>query len=309
MPKCSPTALPSSDLKFSAKIDYVTVSNWGIKIPLPELDGKHFWVRNKGSDWCLTIHDPSLADVQTVHEIYENPGVEELEISIDLTPKVGFGPLTRKKLLISTFDAVAARFRPEDEALWSYGARGAVAGRGKPIEPLERRMANLGEELVYGHRGGYMQAKLYFKTRDQDMDLPESRYSVRMEIRLRKGACMDERIAINKLYDLIGYSFRAQFTKHFRLIEKPEVRKLRGLTAKEFNRRTKRMERAWRTAGVAKFAIPLDFPPDTLIGSKQAIARRQKAQLPAAEYKLKRDQVANSKIGAALMNLQRRFSG
>jgi hypothetical protein len=207
-----------------------------------------------------------------------------------------------------SYRAVALRFRPEDEALWAYGKRGSVAGKKQPIKPLERREAPLGEQIVYGHRGGWMQAKMYWKTFDQQRELAGEKHSIRMELHLRRGACMDDRIGMDRLSDLLGYDYRMKFTKYFRIVAEPAVRKLRGLTEKDMVKRERSMWRAWRLAGVAKFAISPDLPEDTMIPHINQVRQRQKVQLAHAEFRLTRDQVANAKIGSALMNLQRRMA-
>lgn len=307
-----PPPLPTSTLKFSAKIDFLTVSNCGIKNPLPPLDGMEKWHlsgRRLGGDWSLTIHDPTRNDILKVIEHYENPMVMALELAVDLMPKESLEGALLREHLTTTYQAVAARFRPEDAALWAYGKRGSVAGKKQPIMPLERRFAPVGQQVVYGHRGEMMQAKLYWKTQDQHLALPEAEQSIRMELFMPRIACMDERLGIDRLSDLLTYKYRLQFTKHFRIIAEPRARKLRGLTDFDLARRQKAMLRAWRLAGVAKFAIPTEFPEESLPLSINAITKRQRIQLPNAHFKLMRDQEANAKIGVALMNLQRRMAG
>lgn len=311
MPKVPspPPPLPVDRVRFAAKIDYVTVAI-GRKPPMPpQFDGTGKLQRPKpGSDvWMLTLHDPTRADIERIVAVYENPMVMELEIAVDLVPGGELTAVNRQALLYETFKAVAGRFRPEDEALWAYGSRGAVSSKGGYVEPLERRQADATEQVIYGNKGGFMQAKLYLKKRDQNTNLPLESHVVRMELRLRRGACMDEQMGLNRAQDLLGYQYRATFTKHFRIIREPALRNTRRLTPDEVERRQKRMLRAWATAGVAKFPIGDDLPDETLIPDRRKIKQRRRAQLPVGHYKLLRDQIANAKIGSALMNLQRRM--
>ena len=287
------------ELRFSAKIDYVTVTNGGIKIPLPALSGSIEWTRpnRRMADWQLTIHDPTPADLRVVTKAYENPMVMALEVAVDLTPKVRREPAEHARTLETVFTAVAAQFRPEDKALWVYGRRGAVSGRGKKPEPLERRFGRPNEEVVHGHRGDFMQAKLYLKTLDHGALLSEHEQSVRMEITLRRTGCME--FGLSNLSDLFGYSYRKKLATQFRIIDRPEVRMVRGMTAEELAKRTKRMNRAWQTAGVSKFAVGDAPRADTLDREIARVQARERAQLPADQFKLVRDQGANAKIGAA----------
>lgn len=313
MPKKSspPPLLQCDRLKFAAKIDYVTVPV-GRKPGVPPLfDGTAKLIKPKFRDgmWMLTLHDPTRMDIVRMVETYDNPMVMELEVAVDLSPKDSLTTEDRSALLEETFKAVVGRLRPEDATLWSYGSRGGVNAVGSPVMPLERRQAHPGEQVIYGNRGSFMQAKLYLKTTDQGADLPPSEHVVRMEVRLRRGACMDERLALDRLQDLLGYEYRATFTKHFRIILEPALRNPGRLSAEESRKREKKMLTAWATAGVAKFPADDDQREDTTILDLNMIQRRRRTQLPLGHYKLMRDQVANAKIGSALMNLQRRMRG
>ena len=307
MPTNLPPELVVDDLLFRAKLDYVKFTNGGIKIRLPALSGSHEWTRRIRSspDWELTIHDPTAADLRIIAREYENPKIMALEVAVDLAPKAVLDEATHRLQLEAQYLAVAARFRPEDKALWDYGQRGAVnAPRMKP-QPLERRFARPDEEVLYGHRGGFMQSKLYLKTLDQGAILPQSEQRVRMEITLRRWACVQ--FGLNEARDLFGYPYRAKFTTNFRIVDRPEVRAVRGLSDRDFEKRTTRMLRAWKTAGVGKFAVG-DLPRDDVLDHAVAkIKTRARAQLPADQYRLVRDQQANAKIGAALTGLQRRM--
>jgi hypothetical protein len=302
-----PPSLPTKDLTFSAKIDYVIITNGGIKIPLPPLNGSCIWNRSASdkSDWQLTIHDPTATDLDKVASVYENPSVLAVEIALDLKPSKSKDSAAHRTLLEQAFLAVAARFRPEDKSPWDYGLRGAVSQKGQKPEPLERRFARIGEEVLYGHRRDWIQAKLYLKEIDNGVRLPATEHSVRMEITLKRYGCTH--FKMDKLKDMLGFKYRAAFTTQFRIIDRAEVRHLRGLTDKEMKQRTIRMNRAWKTAGVGKFAVAELPREDKLISAVRIIKARARIQLPADQYKLMRDQAANAKIGAALMGLQRRM--
>ncbi|WP_428000128.1 hypothetical protein [Acidovorax sp.] len=228
-----------------------------------------------------------------------------LEVAVDFMPVPGIADSQLLPLLKQSFDALAARFRPEHHALWDYGSRGAVSARGVPVQPLERRFAHMGEELIYGRRHDFMQAKLYYKTLDQDVILEAREQKIRTEITLCRWGC--HVFGINQLSDLIGYPFRQKFAKQFRVIDRPEVRLLRGLTGDEQAHRQRRLQRAWSTAGVAKFAVG-PRPRVEGIGSLlKHVEARERIQLPSEHYKLVCDLPTHAKIGSALMNLQRRF--
>lgn len=262
--------------------------------------------RGNPDQWKATIHDPSRRDIERLVDNLCDPSMVELEIAVDLKPKVAPSDPSWYGTMLNTYDALASRLRPEDRALWGYGKRGAVEGKGMPVRPLEGGRPKSPQEIIYGSRYSFAQARMYWKTLDQGRLLDEADQVIRMEVTLKNFA--HESLApMPTLSYLIGYPYRSIFTQHFRIIERPEVRKLPGLDAAEKARREARMTRAWNKAGVAKFAIHPVLPEDTLLNDLKEIRRRQRAQLPHAEYKLIRDQAANAKIGSALTNLERRL--
>lgn len=306
MPSPPPPLLPVEALKFAAKIDYATFTNHGIRISLPRLSGNHEWTRPKrSSDWQVTIQDPTASDLRAISAAYENPMLMALEVAVDASPKEVLDPAAHADMLKSLYLAIAARFRPEDKALWDYGVRGALSGKGQKPKPLERRHPTPEEEVIYGGRDDLMQAKLYLKTQDQHVILPFAEHRVRMEITLKRWACTQ--FGLNQLEDLFGFTYRSKFATHFRIIDRPELRAARELNEAELKRRSNRMHRAWATAGVGKFAVGDHPREDSLIHAVAMIRARAKAQLPADQYKLIRDQQANAKIGSALVGLQRRM--
>lgn len=292
-----------------AKLDYVTLGPFTKGTRLPELRGSANIVqpfKSNARTRLLTVHDPVRDDVLALSRVMGDSLVMALEVAVDLHPPKDSDHDKIKFTLEQTFLAVAARFRPEDQALWDHSTRGAVQAKNDKVKPLERRLAKVGEQVIYGGRGDFMQAKLYLKTQDHGAELQPEEQCVRMEITLRRWAC--QTVGINHIQDLLNFPYRSKFATHFRLIDHPELRGENKLSAEERQRRMQRMLRAWSTAGVGKFAIGERPREDYLESAQKRVKARARAQLPADEYKLLRDQRANAKIGAALMNLQRRMS-
>lgn len=308
-PWTPPPRLPTDDLTFRAEIDYLTLGPYRARTRLPTLVGSAEVVnpsKKNGRTRSLTVHDPVREDIIALSSVMDDALVMALEIAVDLYPKDTLDKDRARSTLEQAFLAIAARFRPEDQALWDHGTRGAVKKRADKVKPLERRQARIGEEVIYGGRGEFMQAKLYIKTQDQGTELPPELHRVRMEITLRRWACKE--FGIDHVRDLIDFPFRSKFATHFRIIDRPELRASRKLDPVERDRRTKRMLRAWSTAGVGKFAVGEMKREEYLIPAQKRVKSRARAQLPADQYKLIRDQKANAKIGAALINLQRRMA-
>jgi hypothetical protein len=303
-----PPPLALDHLACRASIDYLTVVIQE-KRPaiLPALGCIAKWFKKKGdSHQSLTLHDPSRADIQKIVDALGNPMLFVLELSVDFSPLSSVPDIDRDRLLRETFVAVAARFRPEDMTQWGYGLRGGLTRCGQVPLPFHQRLPGPDEELIYGGRGRFMQSKVYLKRVDQGAALPAHQHRVRMELAIKRGGLGE--FGLDRLNDLVGYAFRSQFTKHFRIVSGVRLRWDRGLGEKEKIKRERRMARAWATAGVGKFAVSPELPPDTMRSDVRMIATRATNQLPLKHHVLERDQPANAKIGEAFRKLQLRMT-
>ena len=277
-----PPSLDWAQLTCHAKFDYIKV--WHPKKALlPALSGTKRWtkVRYGRMGYALTVQDPQRADIDKVIDALGNPVLMALQLTVDILPKPGVAAFARERLLLNTFMGVAGRFRPEDEARWGYGTRGATNAVGKAPRPFHRRFPDPDEELVYGQRGGWMQATAYLKRTNERSVLDQAEHRMRMEVTLERGGLMD--FGINQLADLRGFAYRSTFTKHFRIVSHPRVRAVTGRPAKGLLKAETRMWRGWATAGVGKFAIATDFPPDTIDSAARRIRARQCQQLPLSD--------------------------
>lgn len=291
-----------------AHIDFFTVY-CEVKVPLPALDGKVNWVRDPQdkTSFNLSVHDPSRQDVIRVAEALENPVLVQLEIAVDFLPRPGLATTATEGILVRTFHSVAGRFRPEDATAWAYGMRGAVSRVGQKPEPFHVRYPSPDAQLIYGHRGEYMQSKAYLKRVDQHVQLPPEQQCVRTELAIRRGGLMTEQFALDRLGDLCGYSYRRTFARHFRFIDRPVVRNSNERSPALVDSLQKRMDRAWRQAGVGKFAPDLILPPDSSSTAVKRVEARAKQQLPRDDYVLRRDALTNRKVGTALRLLEKRM--
>lgn len=291
-------------LNCRATIDYVTLSiDKSLLIPKFCCAVKHAKAIRQAVK-LISLHDPKKEDIQIAAAALSNPLLTDIELSLDFYPKKVDSE--SEELLRSTFVALAARFRPEDMAAWGYGARGGLTGMDQEPIPFHQRLPAANEQLIYGGKGDYMQSKMYLKTVDQGAVLPDSEHRVRLELRLRAWGTMT--YGLDRVGALIGYPFRKIFTKHFRIVSGPEVRDPNRRSQIDLHKLEQKMNRAWNTAGVGKFAVNEVIPPDTSVTAIARIKARSRRQLPMTDFKLKRDQAANAKIGEALKNLQRRMS-
>jgi len=206
-----------------AQFDYIKV--WHPKRALlPALSGTKRWVPEKHGHarFSLTVQDPTKQDIRKLIDALGDPQLKALQLAVDIQPKAGIAAADRSTLLQETFDAVAGRFRPEDEALWGYGTRGGVQGPGQIPKPFHRRFPAPEEQLIYGRRNGWMQATMYLKRVNEKKSLNPKAHRVRMELALERGGITE--IGLHVLSDLLGYPYRLTFTKHFRIVSEPRVR-------------------------------------------------------------------------------------
>lgn len=302
-----PPAVNWDELDCTAKFDYIKVLCLK-QGRFPKLTGTHKWNRQPhGQDgYTLTVQDPLQSDIQKLIEHLGDPMILSVQLTVDLKPKSTVAPTDLEPFLVETFYAVAGRFRPEDKALWSYGRRGGVDGAGKNPKQFHRRFPAPTEELVYGHRNMWMQSTAYLKRTNEGEDLGLNEQRMRMELTLNGEGVTT--FGIVRLSNLNGFNYRSAFTKHFRIVGQPRLRAARGRDDAEIVRLERRMWRAWQTAGVGKFGISHEFPPDTIISNIKQIKVRDRQQLPLSDYILKRDQRATKEIGNAFTQLQRRMA-
>lgn len=305
--RAGPPRLDWDQLDCHAQFDYIKV--WHEKeVRLPALTGTYHWIPPaRGHNGpTLTVQDPLLQDIQLLIGLLGDPYPSGFQLAVDLSPNATVPISARENLLLDTFDAVAGRFRPEDEALWGYGTRGGVKAKGQRPKPFHRRFPLPDEELVYGNRYGWMQSTVYLKRTNEGEILDPQSHCVRMELTFTRGAPGE--VGITKLSQLCGMAYQKLFNKHFRIISHPRVRAVNTRSAKELGKLERKMWRGWATAGVGKFAISPELPPDTMPHSRRRIAARGRQQLPNSDYVLHRDNLATEKIGGALRQLQRRLT-
>lgn len=300
-------SLKWEQLDCRAQFDFIKV--WHPKkVRLPTLSGTKKWtpLTHGHQGQYLTVQDPQLHDIDALIEHLGDPRLASIQLTVDLKPRATVPPAEIDDLLLNTFFAVAGRFRPEDEAMWGYGIRGGVRAVGQTPRPFHRRFPEPNEELVYGHRGGWMQSTVYLKRINERRTLEADEQSVRMELTMKQWALMG--IGLDHLSQLGGFKYQSKFNKHFRIISHPRVRAVSTRSSTELVTMERRMWRGWETAGVGKFGISLLMPDDTITISVRQIAARERQQLPLSHYVLVRDHMATEKIGSAFKQLQRRMT-
>jgi hypothetical protein len=278
------------------------------KALIPATTGTKKWNKSKHgrAGYTLTLQDPVRQDIETLVKSLDNPSLTALQVTVDLKPTEVMSDSDRHNLFLDTFRAVAGRFRPEDEALWGYGTRGGVSGKGQKPKPFHRRFPEPHEELVYGRKHDRAQATAYWKRTNEGASLDPTQQSVRMEYTLWRAGLME--LNLDRVSDLFGFPYQQVFTKHFRIVSHPRVRAVSKRAVTELVKLERRMWRGWDTAGVGKFAISPELPVDTINNYARQILARSRQQLPVVDYVLVRDREATKNVGNALKQFQRRLA-
>lgn len=293
-------------LTCKAGIDYLSLWYQG-KVRL-NIANTHNWTRvdKYGSWWRLTVQNPTQETVHYLMQKLGNPRVGELEISVDLWPLKSIVRDDIEALLLSTFKACACRFRPEDASPWGCGVRGGLNAANVPPEPFHCRVPGADETLIYAHRGDWLQSKLYYKRTDERRALPLADHRIRIELTLRRYGV--QHFGLEFLENLLDYPYRRRFAKHFCIIKAVRVRGAKRLSARTFEKKNRKIQRAWNEVGIGKFAVHPDLPPQTGLFATKQITDRAKKQIAFKHYVRVRDQVSNAKIGDALKQLQRQMA-
>lgn len=178
--------------KPKAKIDFITMA-------LPssiqsEADAYHFTKRIEnpdsiktskkwGYDW-LTIHDPTLPDLQFLLDEHPNTAVSSIEIAVDFCLKDGSNDPVRLRELHSW---LKVSLFPQRHKLMRMGRRKFYDQSNNSIK-RDMLKTRSGDESVYWADLSYReQVRLYIKTIDDEK--PIERHCVRLEVTLFCGGC------------------------------------------------------------------------------------------------------------------------
>ncbi len=181
----NPPQIDYKDLRFSAKIDYITIHTSG-KIKLPHLDGKPKWPRPHHGN-RLTVHDATAADISAMVATFGPARLIELEIAIDVRPGLSVPVDEREGMLRSIMVNIFARGLEPSGGLGMLTKFRAFYRRldsGYQVQPFNLALPRATDQQLHGGRNDAVQVKGYLKTRDQGIALPPSQQVARVEVRM-----------------------------------------------------------------------------------------------------------------------------
>lgn len=282
-----------TDLKFSAKIDFVTLD--GVARPAPKgLRGSCIWPASfRGRR--LTVHDPFPEDLATLSAAFPNASLAAVEVAVDISPRAKMGKAERAAFLASVKAEICAkRLNPALHQNLSSGFRGTYEPRphGYALRPFNHRVPGPGEQHLYGTKYDALQFKAYYKIMDNRKALHWEKHVVRSEVRLNGPALLHHQL--EHVGDLLGFAFRKELMPYFRHVRgtlRASARKSKPITPLLqvlITRMQRYDDEHWDAVGVGAF----------LRGGK----RETKGVC------FLRDQELNDRVGQALHRLQRSFS-
>jgi len=291
--QCSSDRVPLKDLRFTAKIDYITIETPG-RCELPHLNGLAKWPRSEHGR-RLTVHDATATDVASLSKVLGSAKLLELEIAVDVKPSKHLPPDQRKQLLEAVMvDLFARKLDPSDGKAMKCQFRAFY--RRLPVHyaigPYNRRLPQPTDQQLHGGRDDAAQVKSYLKQRDQSRALPQDKHVARVEVRLSGDGLHG--LGLMSLADLLDFRFRKSLMPYFRHVS--GVRRPRRMGPKGnaemlalFAPILRRNDQfAWEQAGVGAF-LPGGAAEDRPV-------------------RFRRDSDTNDRIGQALTRLEKQFS-
>lgn len=291
----SPTPPALNQLKFSPKIDYVTIEGTS-RVDLPILSGLPKWPRNFHGT-RLTIHDPSGTDIRLIEALFPGARLTEIEVAVDiyLAERTSAADVAESLALVKS-EYVAKGLKPVFPDGLNGGFRGCYRKTvdGYRLWPYSRRVPSAEEQHLHGRRDDGAQVKVYLKTMDQGKPLAWRRHSVRIEVRL--GVKGLESHHLFALGDLMGFRFRKELLPYFQHVRSSSrkttkaTRTAKPLLALLISKQEMEDAEQWHKVGVGTFEP----------GGRRADA--------AHKVRFHRSQDMNCRIGQALHRLQGAFS-
>jgi hypothetical protein len=202
----------------------------------------------------LTIHDPSIEDLQYLTDEFPDTEIEELEFAVDFTLTDGSNDLLRLTQLHHWIKRALAPFH--HAGLTGRATRKYFDPQSNKYETdvLQTRATN--KTVLWTHARGQFQIRAYIKDRDDKQEL--ERHFVRIEVTLRRGGC--QQANIHRLGQLPEFApdLRHFLTRFFCIAEgiKPRISRTRSKdpaqlrTAEHAAQKERaRVERAWKKHG------------------------------------------------------------
>jgi hypothetical protein len=259
----NPAMVPNFMQELSERDDYVKVS--GIK---PKLE--------RYENVKITIHDPSIEEIQFLINEYPNTPIRVLEIALDFTLKDGSNDPVRLNELHSWLKRCLF---PQRHKRMKRGKRKFYDISDKRIkwDTLKTRSGN--ETIYWQDTSQIEQVRLYIKTQDNEEPIKE--HSVRLEITLSQTACVLAKV--DRIWMIPGFSksmrrYLSPFVNVAKGI-KPQIRRNRFTNSArqrdadlKAEKERKRAKRGWEQYGAAwaaehGYKIAPDADTNRLIGS------------------------------------------
>lgn len=262
-----------------AKIDFITIPLYALKT---EEDVKRFQreisgriahpsvLRDDMSDF-LTIHDPTVKDLQYLLDEFHDVELRALEIAVDFMLKDGSNSIDRLNKLHEHFKK--CMFPQRHDKMKNLKKRKFYDRVTEKVIPDSLSGASSHTTNYWSNSFGTEQVRMYVKTLDNGK--PVKQYSVRIEVTLYRGGCQN--IYIHRVGLLPSFipSIRQYLSPYFTVAKgiKPKIKRSRSTDPQRVMKATRkadkesaRVGRNWERYG-ALWAAKYDYKvvPDTAV--------------------------------------------
>jgi hypothetical protein len=214
---------------------------------------KAWWGRK---DDCLTIHDPTRADLQFLIDEHHDTEILALEVAVDFFLKDGCNDPARLRALHAwlktrLFPQRHDRMKGNDRRKYYDEADGTIKD-----DTLKTRSGDT--TLYWPNTSGYEQVRLYIKTTDDKR--PIDRHCVRIEATLHRGGCQYADVHRVGLLPHFADNLRRYLSPFFNIAAgiKPKIKRTRTKdpakareAARIVDKERARAGRNWTTYGAA----------------------------------------------------------
>ncbi len=290
-----------------AKIDFITI---GLPVSLKDqraafalkraVDGRiNAPNRWRGiQDDRLTIHDPTVSDLQYLVDHHPDTKVLAIEVAVDFFPKNGSNDAAQ---LIELHNWLKSRLFPQrHDSMREVGRRKYFDLRDGRIT-LDTLATSSGAQTIYWQNpSGYEQVRLYVKTHDNKQ--PLQRHCVRLEATLAAGGCQNALVSRVSMLPDFGDRMRSYLSRFLYVAAgiKPKIKRSRATlpesitkAAHAANKESEKVKRAWNSYGASwaakhDYQVISDVEANRMIGGALKTLRDELSRLVApqkrAEY-------------------------
>lgn len=227
-------------------------------------------------DDCLTIHDPTRADLQFLIDEHHDTEILALEVAVDFFLKDGSNDPARLRALHAWL--TTRLFPQRHDRMKGKGRRKYYDEADGTIKTDNLKTRSTDKTVYWTAPDGFEQVRLYIK--DSDDKRPIDRHCVRIEVTLHRGGCQYADVHRVGLLPHFADNLRRYLSPFFNIATgiKPKIKRTRTKdptkaleAARAADKERARVERNWTACGAAwaakhRYATVPDTKTNRLVG-------------------------------------------